>query len=52
VVIVLVGTYLAMITVGLWRHRWLAIGWWLLPCCLAPAAFFALALLTKPRILY
>jgi hypothetical protein len=52
VVVVLVGTYLAMITVGLWKHRWLAIGWWLLPCSLAPVAFFALALLTKPIIFY
>jgi len=52
VVVVLVGTYLAMIPVGLWKHRWLAIGWWLLPCSLAPVAFFALAMLTKPIILY
>jgi hypothetical protein len=44
--------YFGMIVYAVWKKRSPAAAWWLLPLCVAVVAFFTLAFLSKPRILY
>ena len=48
----LAAVYAGMIVCAVWRNRWPAPAWWLLPLCLAALAFFVLAYYTKPIIRY
>jgi hypothetical protein len=48
----LAAAYVGLTAYAVWKKRCLAAAWWLSPVTLATVAFFALALLGKPRVLF